>query len=103
MKQRGLRLLLPGFPGNRAWLREARGLPPSRLETSLLSAWEAEEDADPWGMIERWQDYAKALEQAVRCSKNPAAVRAQPTTVPPSQTSGAPSVQGVSVSMSKQS
>jgi|GEM_PF-3698434 len=64
--RRGLRLLLAGYPVNRKRLAAlgAGPGPPTKEETLLLAAWDAERREDPWGEQAHWERYARHLIRA---------------------------------------
>lgn len=63
---RGLRLLLAGYPVNRKRLAALGAGPgsPTKEETLLLAAWDAERREDPWGEQAHWERYARHLIRA---------------------------------------
>lgn len=58
---RGLRLLLAGYPANRKRPAMLGAGPPTKGETLLLAAWDAERRKDPWDEQTYWEHYARHL------------------------------------------
>lgn len=65
-RRQALRLLVPGFPKSASWITQGGARRLSEEERLLVSAWRAEDGAEPWEELQAWTAYYHRLLAAGR-------------------------------------